>query len=282
MKRIFCAKSYRVNLGERSLVMGIINVTPDSFSDGGDNFLVDNAVAYALKLERDGADIIDIGGESTRPGSDPVTTEEELYRVIPVIDALVDKLQIPISIDTYKTEVAREAINSGAIIVNDISGGNFDSRMPKLVLETGVGIILMHIKGEPKNMQNNPTYRDVGAEVEDYLRNSVEKFTSIGVSKRNILVDPGIGFGKRFDDNISLMSDFNNLLDLGAGVLVGSSRKSFLGRITGNDVGDRVAESVAAAVISTIYGADIVRVHDVREVVPALKVTDAINHVKKL
>jgi dihydropteroate synthase len=277
--RIFCAKDFRAELGKKTLVMGILNVTPDSFSDGGESFQIESAVSNALMLEKDGADIIDIGGESTRPGSDPVSTEEELRRVIPAIKALSKRLKIPISVDTYKSEVAEEAIRSGAKIVNDISGGSFDPLMPKLVLDTGVGVILMHIKGEPKNMQQNPHYDDVIVEVGSFLREAVAKFTSIGVAKTNIMVDPGIGFGKNFEHNLSLMKSANSFYDLAAGVMMGSSRKSFLGKITGNEVDNRISESISAAVISVMYGADGVRVHDVREVVAAVKVADKFREV---
>ena len=271
-----------MELGKKTLVMGILNVTPDSFSDGGESFTLDSAISNALQLEADGANIIDIGGESTRPGSDPVSTEEELRRVIPIIEELSKQLKIPISVDTYKSDVAEAAIRSGARIVNDISGGSFDPGMPKLVLDTSVGVILMHIKGEPKNMQIDPTYRDVRIEVGDFLRDAVRKFTSIGVPKENIMVDPGIGFGKRFEHNISLMKGSNEFRELSAGVLVGSSRKSFLGKITGNEVSNRVSESVSAAVISVMYGADVVRVHDVKEVVHAVRVADAFRDIGKL
>ena len=276
MPRYFRALDYRVELGNKTLVMGILNVTPDSFSDGGKNFDVQTAVKNGLQLELDGADILDIGGESTRPGSDQVSADEEMRRIIPVIEALSGQLHIPISVDTYKADVAEAALNAGAKIVNDISAGSFDKQMPALVSATGAGIVLMHIKGEPKNMQQNPKYQDVKQEVHAYLMAAVSRFTASGVSIENILVDPGIGFGKNFEHNLTLMSCPIDLRDLAAGVLVGSSRKSFLGTLTGNDVSHRRAESISAAVISVMYGADIVRVHDVSEVVAALKVADAL------
>ena len=256
--------------------MGIVNVTPDSFSDGGEAYSLDGAVERALKLEREGADILDIGGESTRPGSDPVPLEEEMRRVVPVISVLRNKVSIPISIDTYKSDVAEAALESGAHIVNDISGGSFDKNMSRMVSKYGAGTVLMHIKGTPRDMQENPDYHDLIPEITSFLETAVKSFIEAGVSHDSIVVDPGIGFGKKLHHNLELLRQSETLKRFAAGVLVGPSRKSFLGVITGAEVSQRLPETISASVTAAILGADIIRVHDVKPIIKALKVADAI------
>jgi len=275
--RTFRALDTSLTLGERTLVMGVVNVTPDSFSDGGEAFELYDAVEMALKFVEEGADILDVGGESTRPGSEPVALEEELARVIPVIEALSAKTDIPVSIDTCKAEVARRAIAAGASIVNDISGGNFDHQMPQLVADTGAGVVLMHIKGTPRNMQENPHYHDLMGELKEYFEKSVSRFEEAGVARERILVDPGIGFGKNLDHNLELIRRIGEFQGIAAGVLFGPSRKSFIGSLTGKPVKERLAGTLAAVTAGALFGADIVRVHDVGPVVEALKVADSLS-----
>ncbi len=279
MTREFRAQTLSLPLGQRALVMGIINVTPDSFSDGGKAFDLNSAVALALQLEEDGADIIDIGGESTRPGSLPVPLAEELRRVLPVIQALQGRLRVPISIDTSKAEAARRAVEAGAVIINDIAAGGFDTDMAKTAAQTGAGVVLMHMKGKPRTMQVNPVYDDLLGEVRAFLQAAVERFIAVGVRRESILVDPGIGFGKTLEHNLELLRRCGEFRNLAAGVLVGPSRKSFLGLLTDSPVTDRLPETISAAACAAIYGADVLRVHDVREVRKALTVADAVRRV---
>lgn len=256
--------------------MGVVNVTPDSFSDGGLAFSREAAVSLAQRLVEEGADIIDVGGESTRPGSTPVPMEEEIRRVIPVIGELAAKLAVPLSVDTYKAEVARRALAVGASIVNDISGGTFDPDMPDVVAQHRAGVVLMHIKGTPRTMQENPQYGDVVSEVAEFLTGAVERFKKVGVPLESIMVDPGIGFGKRLEHNLQLLRNIARFQGIAAGVLVGPSRKSFIGAITGLPVEQRLEGTIAAAVVASLYGADVVRVHDVAAVRRALLISDAI------
>jgi len=276
MPRIYIARNYRLTLGSRTLIMGIVNVTPDSFSDGGEALRTGAAVRRALQHQEDGADIIDIGGESTRPGAEPVSRQEELDRVIPVIETLAGQLKIPISIDTCKSEVARRALEAGASIVNDINGGTFDPEMSRVAAEFGSGAALMHIKGEPRNMQQNPTYNDLIGEIKGFLSTAVDRFIAAGVPRERILVDPGIGFGKKLEHNLEIIRRMGEFQGLGAGVLFGPSRKSFIGLITGRPSNERLPGTIASSVVGALAGADVVRVHDVKEVVEALKVVEAI------
>lgn len=259
--------------------MGIINVTPDSFSDGGEAYELDSAVDRAEQMIADGADIIDIGGESTRPGSETVSLDEEIRRGIPVIEMLAKRTTAILSIDTYKAEVARRALEAGAHIVNDISAGTFDDAMPDIVAQYGAGVVLMHIKGTPRNMQKDPVYDDLIGEIRQYLTAAVARFESAGVNPDHILVDPGIGFGKTLDHNLELIRRLGEFRGLGAGILLGVSRKSFIGLLTDRPVDDRLAGTIAAVVAGVFAGADVMRVHDVAMVVDALKVTDAITRV---
>ncbi len=256
--------------------MGIVNVTPDSFSDGGETYSTDSAIQRGLGQVEAGADIIDVGGESSRPGCDPVSLRDELERVIPVIEALAKDVRIPISIDTYKSEVARQAIAAGASIINDISAGTFDTEMPSVAAKQGVGVVLMHIKGTPRNMQINPFYNDVVQEIREYLINAKSRFLDSGLSKNHILVDPGIGFGKNLAHNLEIIRNLRIFENIGSGIVYGPSRKSFIGALTGRAIEERLAGTIGSVVAGAFLGADIVRVHDVRQAVDALRVADAL------
>jgi dihydropteroate synthase len=257
--------------------MGVLNVTPDSFSDGGLHFDTGKAVDHAIRLVADGADIIDIGGESTRPGSREVALDEELRRTIPVIDALVSKIRVPISIDTYKAEVAKRALDAGASIVNDISGLRFDPRMAEVVASRGIPVIIMHIKGTPRNMQSNPCYEALIPEIMDYLRVSISIATDAGIDGHKIIIDPGIGFGKTFYHNLQIVKHLEEFALLQKPIAVGVSRKAFIGKILGGaSPEDRLEGTAAAVAIAIFNGAHIVRVHDVKEMARVAKVADAI------
>lgn len=270
------AGDYLLQFNRRTLVMGILNVTPDSFSDGGKYINRDDAISHGIKLAAEGSDIIDIGGESTRPGAEPLSLEDELNRVIPVIKKLAKEVQIPISIDTYKSEVAREALDAGASIINDISGLKSDDKMAGIAAEYDVPVVVMHIKGTPRDMQINPHYENMMSEVRNSLAESVNIALNAGVDKNKIIVDPGIGFGKDLMDNFSLIKNLDYFKSLGHFILIGPSRKSFLWKTL--DVSpDETIEATAAAVTACIMaGADIVRIHDVKEVMNAVKVADLI------
>jgi dihydropteroate synthase len=264
-------------LGERTLVMGIVNVTPDSFSDGAMFATAEEAVAHGARLVDEGADLVDVGGESTRPGSDPVEFDEELGRVVPVIEGLAKaRPGTPISVDTSKPEVAIAALDAGACVVNDIAGGR-NSALLETVSRSGAGVVLMHMLGEPKTMQDDPRYDDVVAEVHEFLRERIEAAVFAGIPEERICIDPGIGFGKTVDHNLALLRAVPALRMLGAAVMVGASRKGFIGTLTGvEDPAARLEGSLAVAVLAAAHGADLVRVHDVEATVRALKVADAI------
>ncbi len=269
--------SKEFDFSKRTYVMGILNVTPDSFSDGGRYFSLDSAVEHAMKMVEDGANIIDVGGESTRPGSEPIPLEEELRRVIPVIKEIVKRVDIPVSIDTYKSEVARQALDSGALIVNDISGLRFDEKMADVVANYKASVVIMHIKGTPKTMQQNPEYDDVISEIYDYLSGSVEIARRSGIEQ--IIIDPGIGFGKRSIDNLEIIRRLREFKSLGYPVLIGVSRKSFIGNILNLPVDQRLEGTAGAVAISVWNGANIVRVHDVKEMLRVIKIVDAIKQI---
>lgn len=271
------ARDYSFDLSSRPLVMGILNVTPDSFSDGGLYVEVDAAVERALQMVREGADIIDIGGESTRPGSDPVPLEEELRRVIPVIEAISKEVDVPISIDTYKAEVARQALRAGASIVNDISGLRFDPEMASTVAKASAGVVIMHIKGTPKDMQQDPQYDDLFGEINTYLAEGIEIARANGVREEYIALDPGIGFGKQPEHNLQIIKYLDRFSIHGRPILVGPSRKSFIGLVLGGvPPSERIEGTAGAVAISVLNGASIVRVHDVKTMVPVVKVAWAI------
>jgi dihydropteroate synthase len=274
-KPIWNLRGNRLNFNKSPFIMGILNVTPDSFSDGGKFSDINEAVDHALSMIEAGADIIDIGGESTRPGSDPVNLQEELNRVIPVIETIRIHSGAPLSIDTYKSEVAEGAIKAGANIVNDISGCTFDKRMPEIIQTNDVPIIIMHIKGTPKHMQSNPHYDDVCLEVYSFLSDQINYLSNTGIE--NIAVDPGIGFGKRLEDNLKLLNNLESLKFLCQPILIGASRKSFLGHVLDKEVDQRLYGSLSVAILSAIKGADIIRVHDVAETKDVLRIIDAIH-----
>ncbi len=265
------------DFSKRTYIMGILNVTPDSFSDGGRYFSLDLAVRRAVEMVKEGADIIDVGGESTRPGSEPVPVEEELRRVIPVIKEIVKRVDVPISIDTYKSEVAKQALDNGAVIVNDISGLRFDEKMANVVARYKASVVLMHIKGTPKTMQQNPEYSDVISEIYNYLSESVEIARGFGIEQ--IIVDPGIGFGKRLIDNLEIIRRLREFKSLGYPVLIGVSRKSFIGNVLNLPVEQRLEGTAGAVAISVWNGANIVRVHDVKEMARVVKIVDAIKQI---
>jgi dihydropteroate synthase len=268
---------HSLDFSEKTAVMGILNVTPDSFSDGGRFFDPALAVERALRMVEDGADIIDIGGESTRPGAEPVTEAEELRRVIPVIEAIAGKVGVPVSIDTYKATVASIAIEAGASLVNDISGLKLDPQMAEVVAAAGVPVVLMHIKGSPRDMQAAPVYEDLLGEVEAYLRDSVRIAENAGIDPSLIIIDPGIGFGKTFRHNLLILKNLSRFREFGMPLLVGVSRKAFIGDILGGAGPNERLEGTAATVaIAVMNGADIVRVHDVKEMARVARVADAI------
>lgn len=258
--------------------MGILNITPDSFSDGGKYFDgkldLNKIIDDAVRMETDGADFIDVGGESTRPGSENISIDEELERVIPVISELKKKIGIPISIDTYKSEVAEEALKAGACIVNDISGFRFDDKLPAVTAKFNASCILMHIKGTPKDMQKNPVYEDVVKEVLFYLQESISIAKKHSIEQ--IITDPGIGFGKNLEHNLELIRNLSEFKKLDCPVLLGVSRKSFIDKIQSTPVDERLEATIAANTIGIINGANILRVHDVKENQKASAITDKI------
>lgn len=265
----------------RPLVMGIVNVTPDSFSDGGKWISRDKAIEHALELKAQGADILDIGGESTRPGSLSVSLEEELDRVIPVVQALKDE-GIPLSVDTNKSEVMREALSAGATIINDVWALRKEGA-ESVVAESDCGVCLMHMQNDPKTMQIAPTYKDFLNEVKGFLKERAEKLESLGVARDRICIDPGFGFGKTVSQNFELLQKADEFVDMGYAVLYGVSRKSSLGAVAGIDkAGERLIPSVVAAVLAAERGAQILRVHDVKETVEALKILQATQHFEDL
>lgn len=260
---------------DRPRVMGIVNVTPDSFADGGHHASVEAAVAHGLRLAEDGADVLDIGGESTRPGASPVDEATELARVLPVIEALAAKTTLPISIDTTKPGVMRAAIAAGAGLVNDVMALRADGAL-EAVAASKAAVVLMHMQGEPRTMQDAPSYDDVVGDVHRFLAERVFACEMSGIDKRRIVIDPGFGFGKALEHNLALLAQLRRFTEIGVPVLAGLSRKSSLGQITGRDVGGRVAASVAAHLVAVQNGAMLVRVHDVAETVDALKVWAAV------
>jgi dihydropteroate synthase len=270
-------REFLFDFSQKTYIMGVLNVTPDSFYDGGMHFKAQTAVEHALRMADDGADIIDIGGESTRPGSEPVSIAEEIRRTIPVIKAIAKKVNLPISIDTYKSEVAQRAMDAGASIVNDISGLRFDPKMPELVAGYNVPVVAMHIKGNPTDMQVNPVYDALIPEIMDYLRISIRIALDAGIREDMIILDPGIGFGKTFDHNLKIIKNLHEFRLLQKPILIGPSRKAFIGKILGDAPASERLEGTAAAVaISIMNGANIVRVHDVKEMSKVAKVADAI------
>lgn len=263
-------------LGHKTWFMGVVNVTPDSFSDPGLYLDKDRAVKKGLELEKQGADILDIGGESTRPGSDPVSAEEELKRIIPVIAELRERTKVLISVDTTKAAVAEKALAAGADIVNDISAFRFDDRMPLLISDSGAPVVLMHMKGVPKTMQSNPFYEDLFQEISCFLEERIATATAYGIKREKIIIDPGIGFGKGLEHNLAIINNLSFLEELGRPILAGISRKSFIGKILNLPPQERAEGTIASAVLSVLKGAHILRVHDVEQVKRAITVAEAI------
>jgi dihydropteroate synthase len=258
---------------EKTLIMGILNVTLDSFSDGGLFADVDTAVAHGKKMVSDGADLIDVGGESSRPGSVPLSEKEELDRILPVVTRLLDEVSVPISIDTYKPLVAEACLKAGAHLINDITGLT-NPEMRKVVANYKVPVVLMHMKGKPKTMQQNPTYQDMLGEITAFFREQITKARKEGI--QHIVIDPGIGFGKTVEHNLQILKHLGIFKTLGCPVLVGPSRKSFIGVITGESVKERLDGTLAAVTVAIMNGTNIVRVHDVKECKRAIQIVDAI------
>jgi dihydropteroate synthase len=265
------------DLSRQGLIMGVLNVTPDSFSDGGEFFAAEKAVEHGLKMVAEGAHIVDVGGESTRPGAKALPAEEELRRVIPVIEQLRRKSDVIISIDTSKADVARAALRAGASIVNDVTGGRGDEEMMPLISETKSAFIIMHMQGTPQTMQIAPRYTDVVSEISDFFRQQYARAIGLSIDSMTIAFDPGIGFGKTLEHNLELLAQLERLRASDRPIVIGVSRKAFLGKLINSaQVGDRLAPAVALTSLLRTRGADVLRVHDVKENVNALKVTEAI------
>jgi dihydropteroate synthase len=306
-QRVLRCRERELALGERTLVMGIVNVTPDSFSGDGLGSDTEAAIAQGLRMVEEGADLLDIGGESTRPGSEPVSEEDELRRVVPVIEGLARQVSVPISIDSYKSAVARAGLAAGASIVNDISGlhhdlgagfvkpadlsrgSPFDSAqgkrtprptMAEVIAEAGAAVVIMHIQGTPRDMQKDPKYADVIGEISDYLEEGIASAVAAGLTQEQIAVDPGIGFGKTLEHNLEILRRLREFRALGCAVMVGASRKSMIGKILDLPADQRVEGTAATVALAIAAGADIVRVHDVKEMVRVARVADAIVRVK--
>ncbi|MCM8789827.1 MAG: dihydropteroate synthase [Candidatus Omnitrophica bacterium] len=275
---------YKLSLGGKSSIMGILNLTPDSFSGDGwfkthsKGFSAEALVDFAQKMVEDGADIIDVGGESTRPGARPVSIKEELSRTIPVIKVLTKKVKVPISIDTFKPEVAKQALDNGVNIVNDISGLK-NPKMCRVIAKYKAGAVMMHMKGNPQTMQTNPQYANLIDEISAYLQAGLFRAQDYGIDIEKLIIDPGLGFGKTFEHNLEILNNLGDFKVLGRPILVGPSRKSFIGKILGKLPKERLPGTISACVLAVKNGASIVRVHDIKEVSEALKVSDAINKI---
>jgi dihydropteroate synthase len=270
------AREHVLPIQERVLIMGVLNVTPDSFSDGGRYPDVDAAVARAEAIEADGADLLDIGGESSRPGAQPVSLEEELARVLPVVLALAGRVRIPISVDTTKAEVARRALDAGATIINDISALRGDPGMADVVARSRAGLILMHMQGTPATMQDHPAHAAAGEEIMDFLQSRVDAAVAAGIDRERIAVDPGIGFGKTGEQSLALMGGLAAFLALGRPIVIGPSRKSFVGAVLERPVHEREWGTAAAVAVGVLQGAHVVRVHSVAQMRDVARVAQAI------
>ena len=280
-ERVLRCRDRELRLGEKTLIMGIINVTLDSFSGDGLGADVERAVAQGKRMVEEGADILDVGGESTRPGAEPVSLEEELGRVLPVLSALAKGVDVPISVDTYKSAIARAALANGAAIINDISGLHFDEQMARVAADAGAGVVIMHILGTPRDMQQDPRYDDAIGEISDYLEEGIAKAEVAGLTRDHLVVDPGFGFGKTVQHNLELVRRLGEFRCLGCAVIVGTSRKSTIGKLLGDLPPEERLEGTAASVALAIAaGADIVRVHDVKEMARVVRVADAIVRVR--
>jgi len=267
---------YTLHLHERTHIMGVLNITPDSFANGGHYFQRDQAIEHGLTMAEDGADIIDVGGESTRPYAEKVSLHEELDRVIPVIQGLSKELEIPISIDTLKAEVAEKAIAAGASIINDISALRVDPRMVSVAAETGVPVVLMHMKGTPSDMQDDPVYDHLIQEIMDFFVSAADRAVEGGIDKTSIILDQGIGFGKSYEHNLEIIRELHQFQSMGMPVLLGTSRKAFLGHLLDNEAHERDTGTMATIAAGVMNGAHIIRVHNVKKTLETVKVIDAI------
>ena len=279
---IFRARQFQFTFPRPALVMGIVNVTPDSFWDGGKFHVEDKAVSHALDLVQQGAEMLDIGGESTRPGAEPVSEAEELRRVIPVIERLAAQVKVPISIDTMKPSVAQAALAAGASIINDVAAHRSDDAMWRVVAETGAGYVAMHMQGLPQTMQAQPTYSDVTREVADFFHERMQRLNAAGVDADQVVFDVGIGFGKTLEHNLRLLAAMRGFAKSGRPLLLGVSRKSFIGTLTGAGVEDRLSGSLACTCLAIEAGVQIIRTHDVAETVQAVRMTEAILARRKI
>jgi len=272
----------QLTVAGRPLVMGILNVTPDSFSHGGRHADVEDAIRAAIHMQNDGADIIDLGGESTRPYSDPVSTQDELRRVVPVLEGLQGRLKVPISIDTSKAVVAEKAIELGAEIINDVTGLEGDTSMPSLAAQSGVGVCVMHMQGNPQTMQDSPRYEDVVQNIEQYLIERRDFCVQAGIAQDRICLDPGIGFGKTHEHNLQLIRATRRFCELGSPILIGHSRKGFIAKLIGDPQADRTAGTLGVSLAVAAHGAHVIRVHDVKATRDALTLFEASGGLKEL
>jgi dihydropteroate synthase len=265
-----------MSLGTRTVVVGVLNITPDSFSDGGQNFELIRAIDRALEMESEGADIIEVGGESTRPGSTRLSVDEELSRVLPVLSKLEGRVRVPIAIDTYKSEVAAAAVAHGASIINDVSALRFDPAVADVAARERAVLVLMHMRGEPATMQKIEPSADIFAEIESDLAAAIQVAESRGVERNQIVIDPGVGFGKTLEQNLSIINHLDRFERLGLPLMIGTSRKTFIGRLTGRPEGERLFGTAASVVVAILRGTHMVRVHDVKELVEVARITDSI------
>ncbi len=263
-------------IGKETLIMGILNVTPDSFSDGGKYFEKEKAIERGIEMEEEGAHIIDVGGESSRPGAESISEEEERRRVIPVVKELRKKVKCLISIDTYKSKIAEEAIENGADIINDISGFRFDPEMINVIKKKSVPVVIMHMKGTPKTMQINPFYKNVIQEIKDFFKERLDYLIKNDIDPETVILDPGIGFGKRQEDNEKIIANLDKFQELNRPILLGVSRKSFIGNILNLPPEERLEGSISSGIIGVLNGAHMLRVHDVKEFLRAVRVADRI------
>jgi dihydropteroate synthase len=266
----------QLTLGQQTLVVGVLNVTPDSFSDGGLYDRADRAIEHALRMEADGADLIEVGGESTRPGAARLSATDELARVAPVLKALGKRLRVPLAIDTYKSEVARAAIDLGASVVNDISALRFDPLIGAVAAVSRAALVLMHMRGEPATMQQMPPSRDIFAEIDEDMHVALRAAEGRGVGRQQIIIDPGIGFGKTAEQNLAILNHLDRFAPLDLPLMIGTSRKRFIGSLTGRAEDERLYGTAASVAAAILRGAHLVRVHDVREIVDVVRVADAI------
>ncbi|MEY4387347.1 MAG: hypothetical protein RLY20_2630 [Verrucomicrobiota bacterium] len=273
---LFRARQFKIEFPRPVMVMGVVNVTPDSFSDGGQFLDAGKAIAHALKLVEQGAELLDIGGESTRPGATPVSEAEELRRVLPVIEALARKTQVPLSIDTVKPAVAKAALTAGASIVNDIAANRTDETLWRIVADAGAGYICMHMQGTPQTMQADPRYADVTREVGEFFNERLARLSASGMRAEQVALDPGIGFGKTLEHNLQLLAHLGNFTAFARPLVLGVSRKSFIGRIAPSQATDRLPGSLAATSLAVAAGVQMIRAHDVAETVEAVRVAEAI------